>query len=286
MTRRTTWLAASLISATLAAPSARALADVELPRENPWAKVAQQVGLTEISLSYISPAVRGRKLWGSAVPYGQTWWIGASSPPTKISFSKDVTFGDRVVPAGTYLVLAVPTKSTWTIILNKNVDDPGVYRPELDVARVKAAVKTAPRRERLTFLFSDVTDDKVSLDIEWEKAHVSVPVRTETEQQVFAAINGLDKTWRSYQNAALFMLRTKKDYDLGLKYIDQSLALKEDWYSLWVKAALLAEKNQFRDARETAERALERAPRTSETSTLERELARHIKEWRKREPQS
>jgi hypothetical protein len=286
MTRGTIWLASSLLAAALTAPAARARADVELPRENPWAKVAQQIGLTEVSISYITPAVRGRKLWGSVVPYGQTWWIGSSSPPTKITFSKDVVFGDRAVPAGTYFMLAVPTKSSWTIVLNKNLDEPGNYRPELDVARVHASVKSAPRRERLTFLFSDVTEDKASLDIEWEKMHVSVPLRTQTEQQVFTAISGLDKTWRSYQNAAVFMLRTKKDYDAGLRYIDQSLALKDDWYSLWVKAALLASKNQFREARELGERAYERAPRTSETAALERELARHIKEWRKHEPQS
>jgi len=51
------------------------------------------------------------------------------------------------------------------------------------------------------------------------------------------------------------MLETKKDYDTGLKYIDQSLALKEDWYNLWFKAALLAAKGNTKDAIELGEKA-------------------------------
>ena len=261
ITRRTFGLASSLLVITLTSLSGRAFADVELPREDPWAKVAQQVGLTEISISYITPAAKGRKVWGSLVPYGQPWWIGASSPPTKITFSQDVMLGDRVVPAGSYALLTIPTKSAWTLILNKSGDNkPGDdprYRPERDVVRVHAAVKSAPHRERLTFLFTDVTDDKASLDVEWDNARVSFPIRTQTQQQVHSRPSTiLDRTWRAYQNAALYMLQTKKDYDAGLKYIEQSLALKEDWYSLWIKAALFASKKEYKDAREQAEEGL------------------------------
>ena len=51
------------------------------------------------------------------------------------------------------------------------------------------------------------------------------------------------------------MLETKKDYDTGLKYVDQSLALKEDWFNLWIKAELLAAKGNTKEARATGERA-------------------------------
>ena len=70
-----------------------------------------------------------------------------------------------------------------------------------------------------------------------------------------AAINGLDGTWRSFANAARYMLETKKDYDAGLKYIDESLLLKDDWYGMWVKGHLLAAKGDFGAARYWAERA-------------------------------
>ncbi len=51
------------------------------------------------------------------------------------------------------------------------------------------------------------------------------------------------------------MLENKKDYDAGLKYVDQSLALKEDWFNVWIKARLLAAKGNYKDARATAQKA-------------------------------
>ena len=110
--------------------------------------------------------------------------------------------------------------------------------------------KAAPFRERLAYLVTDFTDDKASLDLEWEKLRLSIPIGVETSQQALANINNaVDNTWRTYANAARYMLETKKDYDAGLKYVDQSLALKEDWFNVWIKAELQAAKGDYKDAR-------------------------------------
>src|SRR4051794_16019080 len=98
---------------------ARAAGPLELPRQTPAAKLAQQVGLTEIAVEYDRPAVRGRKIWGGVVPYDRPWTTGAS-PAAKIKFSRDVTIGDKLVPAGTYWLLATPGKATWTFMINKS----------------------------------------------------------------------------------------------------------------------------------------------------------------------
>ena len=84
-----------------------------------------------------------------------------------------------------------------------------------------------------------------------------MPIRVNTTEEVLTSISSLDNTWRAYANAARYMLETKKNYDLGLRYIDQSLALKEDWYNVWIKALLLAAKSNYKDAGTTAEHALE-----------------------------
>ena len=84
-----------------------ARADLDLPRPSPFAKVAQTVGLTEITVDYSSPGVKGRKIWGAVVPYDKLWRTGANSA-TKITFSKDVTFADKPVPAGTYALFIDP----------------------------------------------------------------------------------------------------------------------------------------------------------------------------------
>jgi Protein of unknown function (DUF2911) len=261
-----------------------ASAQVELPRAVPTAKVSQQVGLTEVGVEYDCPAVKGRKIWGGVVPFGQVWLTGASAA-TKIKFSKDVTIGDRTVPAGSYWLLAVPNKDSWTLAVNKSADSmvsARDYKPELDVARVRVTPKATSRRERLTYTFSELTDDRASLDLEWDSLRVSLPIQANTSSQVQAAINGLEGTWRSYANAARYMLETKKDYDAGLKYIDQALALRDDWYSMWVKGALLAAKGDFGSAHDWAEKAHTLALQVGNAGGLEPELNRSIAEWGRR----
>jgi hypothetical protein len=257
---------------------------VELPRSVPGAKLSQQVGLTEVGVDYDCPAVKGRKIWGGVVPFGQVWLMG-SNVATKLKLSRDATIGDRVVPAGTYWLLAVPNKDAWIVVVNKSPDpivSASSYKPELDVARVKVVPKATARRERLTYTFSELTDDRTSLDLEWDALRVSVPIQVNTSQQVQAAISGLENTWRSYANAARYMLETKKDYDAGLKYIDQALALKDDWYSMWVKGALLAAKGDFGSAHDWAEKAHTLALQVGNAGSLEPELNKSIAEWGRR----
>lgn len=59
------------------------------------------VGLTEVAVEYSSPAVKGRKIWGELIPLDKLWRAGANAA-TKVTFSKDVTVGDKPVPAGSY----------------------------------------------------------------------------------------------------------------------------------------------------------------------------------------
>ena len=237
-------LAAGLL---FAAPAARA--DLDLPRPSPFAKVWQVVGLTEITVDYSSPGVKGRKIWGGLVPYDQMWRAGANTA-TKMTFSKDVTFADKKVPAGTYAFFVIPGKSTWTVILNKKADQAGTgrdYKQGTICCASRCTRRPAPFRERLAYLVTDFTDDKASLDLEWEKLRLSIPITVETTTQSLANIKtAVDSTWRTYANAARYMLENKKDYDAGMKYVDQSLALKEDWYNLWIKAELQAAKGNSR----------------------------------------
>jgi hypothetical protein len=160
--------------------TASAQAPQELkPRPSPAAKVSQQVGNTMVDVDYSSPAVKKRKVWGDLVPEGKIWRTGANAS-TKITFSKDVVIGGKPVPAGTYALLTIPTAKSWTVILNKDTTIGGnmdKYKQDQDVARFTVAPKAIPARERLTFIFSDVTDDAATLDFEWEKVRVSIPIK-------------------------------------------------------------------------------------------------------------
>ena len=263
----------------------RAAADLEIPQDSPPARLSQQIGLTEITLDYASPAVKGRHVWGALVPFERPWSISPTQATT-IKFSKDVTFGDKPVSAGTYRLSAIPNKSDWTLVLARISDPAGAARADgktdTGTVRVRVPVRTCPFRERLTFFFSDFGDDKASLELEWEKVRVAVPIGVNTAEEMAANLKDLDEAWRSYANAARYMLETKKDYDAGLRYADKSLALREDWYTYWIKAALLAAKGDYRGARETGQRAYDLGQRLGDGFVLEPELKKVLAEWEKR----
>jgi len=247
-----------VVAVVVALTALPASAQLELPAASPSAKVMQEVGLTEISVDYSSPAVKGRKVWGGLVPYDQVWRTGANMA-TKITFSRDVTFGGKPVPAGTYAIVTVPTQKEWTVVLNKELGLFGggkTYDAKDDVVRVTATPTEIPNRERLTFLFSNTTDDQTSLDIEWEKLRISVPITVDTaahaQANIQSAVNG---TWRSLANAARYVADTSKDYPTALKYADNSLAIQSHWYNNWIKADILARSGKIADARKFAQTA-------------------------------
>jgi tetratricopeptide (TPR) repeat protein len=263
------------------ATAAPGLANLELPRESPVGKLSQQVGLTEIGVEYGSPAVSGRKIWGALVPFDKLWSLGGYQA-AKIRFSRDVTLGDKPVPAGTYAFFAIPGKTSWTVILNKNADQLGSahdYRPDLDVARIQLHPKSSPFREHLAFAIPDFSDDGATLELAWEKVKVALPIKVNTTEEVLTNISSLDNTWRAYANAARYMLETKKDYEQGLKYADQSLALREDWYNLWIKALLLGTRGSYKDAGTAAERALELGLKAGDPLFPEQELRKALASW-------
>ena len=271
-------MAASLLFASSAS------AQLDLPRPSPQAKVSQVIGLTEITVDYASPAVKGRPIWGTLVPYDQMWRTGANSA-TKITFSKDVTFGGKPVPAGTYALMTIPSKGAWTVILNKKLDQSGTardYKADQDFVRFQVQTKAAPHRERLAFLFSDFTDDKGSLDLEWDKLRVSIPIKVSTEEQALANIKKtLDGTSWTYAFAARYTAETKKDFDTALKYIDQSISLKEDWFNTWIKATIVAGMGKTKDAIALGEKAYGLGQK-AEFFFLEAEVKKTLAEWKKK----
>lgn len=254
---------------------------LELPRPSPNAKVSQMVGLTEVSVDYSSPAVKGRKVFGGLVPFGQLWRTGANAA-TKITFSKDVTIEDKPVPAGTYALFSIPTATGWTVILNKNPNQGGTdqYKQDQDLARFMIKPQPIPPRERLTFLFNNTTESTTSLDMEWEKVRVSLPIKAATDAQVAANIKGLENgAWRPWNNAARYLLESKKDLDQAMGLIDRSLSLKEDWFNVWTKAQIVAAKGKAADACPLAQKAQALGEKT-DSFFFAAEVKKAIADWK------
>ena len=231
--------------------------NLELPRPSPNAKVSQMVGITEVAVEYSSPGVKGRPIWGKLVPFAELWRTGANAA-TKISFSREAKVGDKTVAPGSYSLFTIPGPESWIVILNKNpTASTREYKQELDAARIPVRpTSLAQARERMTFLFAGTTDRGTSLDLEWDKLRVSLPIQVATDEQVAAQLKSLgDQGWRPWNSAARYLLEEKKDFDGALALVDKSLGLKEDWFNVWTKAQVLAAKGQTQQAYALAEKA-------------------------------
>jgi hypothetical protein len=253
-----------------------------LPRPSPSATVKQTVGVTDITIAYSSPAVRGRKIWGEVVPWDEVWRAGANEC-TKATFSTAVTIGGKAVEAGTYCLVLLPTRSGWTFILNKDTKLWGAYgyKAESDILRVPATTMTIPARERLAFEVLDFGDGGGTLALEWDTLRVSVKFELATREFVLASIKALKTDeWRPYANAARYLLDTGTEPALALQLADKSISLQEDWYNTWIKAQLLAAAGKKREAVEVARRSQELGKKAS-SFPLADDIARAIADWSK-----
>jgi hypothetical protein len=269
-----------VLAVALMLPRAAAAAEIGFPNANPYTSVSQWIGLTNITVSYFSPAVEGRRLRESLWRPGAIWLPGETVAPT-LSFSRDVVVGGVAVPAGSYALVAVPTAGDWMVVLNRKTP---LWRaadraPALDVARFTARTESAPRRERLTFLFSESAGDRATLDLEWDTLRIRIPIGLRTDEQVAGALRSLDGAWRSYAEAARYMLEKKHDVEGGLKYIDRSLALRETWYNVWIKASLLAARGDYPNARAAADRAYQLGRAAGADFTLGPEVKEALALW-------
>jgi Protein of unknown function (DUF2911) len=154
--------------------------NLALPQPSPTCTLKQRIGLTDIQIDYSRPSVKGRKIFGGVVPYGNVWRTGANGA-TKISFSTDVKLNGNEVPAGTYELFTIPGEDDWTIILSKSTDtNPFHYTNSLDLVRFQTPARPIGEQiETFTIEFTQVRDDSAALYLLWE--HSLVPFRVETD---------------------------------------------------------------------------------------------------------
>jgi len=246
------------LAAVAAAVSPALSQTIEVPAPSAKAKVEQRVGITDFSVDYSSPAVRGRKIFGGLLPFDKLWRTGANAS-TKLTASRDFTFGETAVPKGTYSVFSIPGASSWTVILNKNADaSADEYDAKNDAARVTVTPAAIAARERMTFLFSDTTDSAARLDLEWDTVRISVPIKVDTQAQVMASIDTtMADAWRPSYQAGRYVVESGGNLDTALQYLDTSIGIKSTWWNNWWRAQALAKKGRTADAIAAGEKALQ-----------------------------
>lgn len=146
-------------------------------RVSPNAAVSQTIGTAKITITYGRPGIKGRKIYGGLVPYGQVWRTGANES-TDIVIPADVTVEGRKLPAGTYSIYTIPGKKQWTIIFNSKLSWGTQYDQSKDVLRVKVQPEsTKETMEQLLFYFRDVTDQSAEVVIYWDQTKVPFTIK-------------------------------------------------------------------------------------------------------------
>ncbi len=130
-----------------------------------------------IKTDYSSPRMKGRKIYGDLVPFGEVWRTGANDATTFVP-SVDVVVGGKTVPAGNYTIFTVPAQDKWTLIINKKTGEWGIpYKYESDeLARVDMKVSKLPSPVEDFTITYDKSGNGCTLRLDWETTRASVDV--------------------------------------------------------------------------------------------------------------
>lgn len=257
-------------------------------RPSQKASVMQTIGVTDITITYSRPGVKARTIFADApasmaerakgeatldnqnerkpgepiVPYDHVWRAGANEA-TMFQVTDDVLVNGQPLKAGTYSMHAIPGKTEWTIIFNS---DPGqwgsfTYDEKKDALRIKTKPQlVSDNQEWLIYSFDPLTDNSATVNLRWEK--VRVPFTVE--------VKDVKATWRAHADALMAANPTNetlplqvantyardKNYDEAMKFVDQSIKIKETFPNLSAKANILWATGKKEEALRVADAAI------------------------------
>lgn len=255
---------------------------VKTPRPSPTATFTQTVGVTDITVKYSRPGVKGRTVFGDLVPWDKVWRTGANEATT-ISFSDDVKINGQDLKKGTYSLHTVPGRDQWSVIFNSVADQWGSYSydPAKDALRVSAKPERNPAPvEWLTIDVPQMSTDEATFYIRWADVSVPFTVNTNSTARTLASFRqSLGPDWRMPYMAANFAFENKVGTADELNgWLDSSLKANENIANLWLKARVLKEQGKTVEAIRTAERAI--AAATPQQKDFADEVKRQSDKWR------
>jgi hypothetical protein len=285
-----------------------ATAQVVVPRPSQKASVMQTVGVTDITITYSRPGVKGRKIWGDPlpgqkaegeatldnqnerpkeaviVPYGHVWRAGANEATTFV-VTDDVLINGQKLAAGSYSLHTVPTKDEWQIIFNETANQWGSfsYDPKKDTLRIKVKpVWVNDSQEWLSYSFDPVTDNSAQVNLRWEKISVpftvSVPDVNATTLAKLRTTVGAAKAddWRTPLQAASWVLSNSVPTDdaEGMGWLDQSIKVKSTFQNMSAKSTFLYRAGKKEEAIALGEQAVQQGKTDkANTAAFEKRLA-------------
>ncbi len=245
--RRASAAGVFLLAITAAPPlPAQAPPTMKVPLESQAAMVGQTIGLTELSVSYHRPSVKGRKIWGGLVPFDTVWRAGANQN-TVFASTSPFTVGGTQLPAGRYGIHMIPSSGTWTVILSRQANAWGSfsYRQNEDALRLTVTPSAADFMEKLQYSFDEPSDTGVTLTLRWEKLAVPIPITVLVNRVVMDSLRSQFRDLprffpQPWIEGARWALQHNTELDVAEAWADTAVQIQPNFAALNTKAAIQA----------------------------------------------
>jgi len=256
-------------------------AQLNTPRGSQKATVKQTLGITNISITYSRPSVKGREIWGKLVPYGmnnlgfgtakESPWRAGANENTIIKFSDDVTVEGQPIKAGKYgLHMVVKENGDADVIFSSNYSAWGsfFYNPEEDVLKVTVKTKEVPHKELLTFEFVDVQPTSTTVALIWGKKEIPFKIEAAVTDIVLADIRkkmqgqaGFNRL--NWEQAANFAANNGGDLNEAMQLVDAAISgqffSQKTFNNQFIKSQILAKQGKIEESLKLQEKLISSA---------------------------
>lgn len=235
--------------------------NLRTPAASPGQTIKQDFALSSIEINYSRPAMKGRKIFGGLVPYGEKWRTGANNPTT-FKFGQDVTVGGKPVKAGTYSVITIPGEESWEVLLCTEGTSVFNFKDENVVATVTADVIHMPMEmETFTIVIDNMTSNSADISFLWDETIAVLNVSADIDSDIMAQIdNVMNNDNKPYFAAASYYFENGKDLKKAAEWASKAAEAQPTAY--WVqhlKAKVMAKSGNKIAAEAAAKLSMELA---------------------------
>lgn len=260
-------------------------AQIQTPAPSPFSKIEQKVGLTDVTVEYSRPSMRGRAVFGNLVPYGKLWRAGANKN-TMITFSDDVVVAGTTLKSGSYAIFITPNEKSWDVVFYSDTNNWGAPK-ELDNSKVAAKVSVDTMKmpmtvETFTMTLDNLTNGSAELSILWENTMANVKFEVPTDAKVESAI---EKTMagpsaNDYYASAVYYMQEGKDLDKAKSWMDKAMSMVKEpaFWQLRQQSLLYAKMGDKKNAIATAKKSLEASKEAGNADYVKMNTD-SLKEW-------
>ncbi|NNE03764.1 MAG: DUF2911 domain-containing protein, partial [Eudoraea sp.] len=237
-------------------------AQIAAPQPSPSSTLMQRVGLTDVTVDYSRPSMRGRTIFGNLVPFDKIWRTGANAR-TKISFSTDITLGDGTLKAGTYAIFTKPGTSSWDVYFYTETAGGGTPQ-EWDETKVAAMITAKVDKmempvETFTITFDDLHSGGATLGMLWENTYVGIPFMVPSKEMTIKSIDDVmsGPSANDYFSAATFYFDQGMDLDKAKMWIDKAVSMNDRaFWMMRTQSLIYAKMGDKKGAIEAAKRSM------------------------------